>query len=585
MDKKKDFYFDLKFLKALFNLTPYFFPKNNWYSECIIIFIFILGLTSEWIGYKIGMIPGQMYSALLNDNTKIFWEIIITGSLMYLFKSFIIALIDFTSQCLYLIFRKNITNALHNVYFNDITGYKLMYTCHNDIDNPDIRITQDVDKMSKDLAITIIPTTLICPFVIGYYTYITYITAGGFGCGMIYGYFIIGTIINKLLISPIAKWTNRVEICEGNFRYKEVTIRDNIEEISFYKGQKFEKFETNKFLDKLLITQFLLCIWRFPNIFWKNFFNYFGALLSYGVQYIPIFLFNSYKDIDPKKLPEIISNNAFIYIYLANSFTRLTDIALISGEMAGLLQRVYELLDTCININGIRYNNINLIDENDSIMYKFDNVNISSYEGNVIIKEISLIIENKKNLLIRGPSGSGKTSIIRVLSGLWKISSGEILGKYSIDDIEIIPQKPYLPVGNLSLYQLITFPSLNNEESFEINQKVDIIFGLLEKLQLLQLIEKSSSIFDELPNDFLNTLTPGEIQRLVFIRSIIKNPKIIILDESTNSVDSDIECIMYNIMKEQNIQYISIGHRDSLIRHHDQCLTLKGHNNYTIEFF
>ncbi|CEF62878.1 ATP-binding cassette sub-family D member 4 [Strongyloides ratti] len=582
MQKKKDFYFDFRFIKALFKLTPSFFLKGNWYSECMITVTLIFSVASEWVGYKIGMIPGQMYSALLNENDGVFWHIMLIGSLMYAGKCLLIALVNFSSWCLYLAFRKNITNALHNTYFNGMTMYNLLFISQNNIDNPDQRITQDVDKMCKDLALTIIPAVLICPFVIVYYTYKTYTTAGIYGCGMIFAYFIIGTIVNRVLISPLAKWANRVEKCEGNFRYKEVSIRDNCEQIALYRGQNFEKEESNNFLDKLLKTQFLLCIWRFPNYFWQNFFDYYGGLLSYGIQYIPIFLLHTYKNVDPKVLPEIISNNAFVYIYLINSFTRLTDVALTSGEMAGFLQRIYELLKECKDMNGTRYNNTQKINKNDSRSYIFENVNINTPKGKVIVKDMSMSIDNNTNLLIRGSSGTGKTSLVRILSGLWKHSSGKISAKYTIDDIEIIPQKSYLPVGRFSLYHLIMFPSINIDDGFQTDIKSQDIFELLNKLKMKHLLDKVGNIFDQLSIEFINTLTPGEIQRLVFIRAIIKNPKVIILDESTNSVDSETENVMYSIMKENNIQYISIGHRDSLKQYHDKCLTLETDGKYSI---
>uniref|UniRef100_A0A0K0EZ39 ATP-binding cassette sub-family D member 4 (inferred by orthology to a human protein) n=1 Tax=Strongyloides venezuelensis TaxID=75913 RepID=A0A0K0EZ39_STRVS len=529
------------------------------------------------------MIPGKMYSALISGDNDKFWHIMLTGSLMYIGKCALIALVSFSCWCVYLAFRKNITNALHNSYFDGMTAYKLMFISQNNIDNPDQRITQDVDKMCKDLALTIIPAALICPFVIAYYTYDTYNTAGIYGCGMVYAYFVLGTIVNRILISPLAKWTNRVEKYEGNFRYKEVSIRDNCEQVALYRGQNFEKEQSNKLLDMLLKNQLLLCIWRFPNSFWQNFFDYYGGLLSYGIQYIPIFLMHTYKDTDPKDLPQIISNNAFVYIYLVNSFTRLTDVALTSGEMAGVLQRVYELLRECKVIGGTRYVNTEMINKNDPSTYRFDKVSINTPNGKLIVKDLSMVIDRCDNLLVRGPSGTGKTSIVRILSGLWKNCSGKILAKYTFNDIEIVPQKPYLPVGKLSLYNLIMFPSVNVDDEFEADKRSEDIFVLLERLKLKSILDKIGNIYDELPVEFSNTLTPGEIQRLVFIRGIIKNPKIMILDESTNSIDSETEHIMYSIMNEKNIQYISIGHRDTLRKYHNKCLNLLGQGNYTIE--
>uniref|UniRef100_A0A0N4ZIX9 ABC transporter domain-containing protein n=1 Tax=Parastrongyloides trichosuri TaxID=131310 RepID=A0A0N4ZIX9_PARTI len=582
--KKKDFYFDFKFFKALYKLIPYFFLKGNWYAECMFLSALVLSVLNEWVGYKIGMIPGQMYTTLIDSDSNSFWDIMLKGSLMYIGKCVLIALVGLSTWFLYLAFRKNITHAMHNTYFKEMTAYKLIFMSYNNIDNPDQRITQDVDKMCKSLAQTILPPALICPFVVGYYTYKTYTTAGIYGCGMVYAYFVIGTIVNRLLISPLAKWSNRVEKSEGDFRYKEVSVRDNCEQVALYRGQTFEKNETNKLLDILLKNQFLLCIWRFPNSFWQNFFDYYGGLLSYAIQYIPIFMLHTYKDVDPTKLPEIISNNAFVYIYLINSFTRLTDVALSSGEMAGVLQRVYEMMKECNDMDKTRYNNIDGLGKNDDASYKFNNVSINTPQGGVIIKNLSLSISDKSNLLIQGSSGTGKTSLVRILSGLWKHSSGKILAKYTINDMAVLPQKSYLPCGTLSLYQQIMFPSTNIEDDgFEVDKRSEDIFILLEKLNLSHIVKKVGNIFDEPTFEFINTLTPGEVQRLVFIRAIIKNPKLIILDEATNSVDNETEYTMYNIMREKNIQYISIGHRTSLREYHDQCLTLTGDGGYIVD--
>lgn len=72
------------------------------------------------------------------------------------------------------------------------------------------------------------------------------------GAGIIYGYFIVGTIVNRFLISPLSKWSTRVEKREGDFRfhakfihvrtrYKHATIRAHAEESAAYKAANFEK--------------------------------------------------------------------------------------------------------------------------------------------------------------------------------------------------------------------------------------------------------------------------------------------------------------------------------------------------------
>lgn len=75
---------------------------------------------------------------------------------------------------------------------------------------------------------------------------------------------------------------------------------------------------------------------------WQQFFDYFGGVLSYVIQYLPIIILGTYDSKSPAELSQTISNNAFVYIYLINSFTTVTDMAINVGQMAGIFQR-YEI--------------------------------------------------------------------------------------------------------------------------------------------------------------------------------------------------------------------------------------------------
>uniref|UniRef100_A0A0N4ZIX8 ABC transporter domain-containing protein n=1 Tax=Parastrongyloides trichosuri TaxID=131310 RepID=A0A0N4ZIX8_PARTI len=546
MAENDDFYFDLNFLKALFHLLRHFFPCNDWKAFFIVLMTLSLGITNEIAVYYIGMLPGQFFYVLLKSKTEEFWRIIMTASLIYLGKSIIVALVSLSTSLLYLTFRKNITNAIHKRYFNEMTPFKLIHKITEKIDNPDQRITQDIERMCKNLAEKIIQPLLLCPLLMTYYSYRTYMTTGLYGCLVIYIYFIVGTIVNKLLINPLTKYTARVERAEGNYRYKHVSIRDNCEQIALYRGQKFERYEVDRIFNKLLKIQFIHCLWQLPNLVWKNFFDNTGGILAYALQFIPFFLLQSYSNFEPEFLAKVISNNAFIFLYLINCFTRLTDCAIIFGDTAGILQRVEELLVVCKNMKDNEYINIKQIEKNDDTAYVFKDVSLSTQYGQPVLKNFSFELKNDMNLLIKGVSGTGKTSFLRMLVGVWRNSYGDIYSRYNENDIAIIPQNSYLPSDNTAKF--IPSNYIHEKPEFE----------------------------------FINHLTPGEVQRLVFIRAVIKNPRLLILDESTNAVGVAMEKKMYEILKSKGIQYISVGHRDSLEQYHDIALTLTGHGDFDL---
>ena len=87
------------------------------------------------------------------------------------------------------------------------------------------------------------------------------------------------------------------------------------------------------------------------------------------------------------------------------------------------------------------------IKNNDSIILK--NVSIKTPgKDNYLINNLNLSLETGQSLLVVGPSGCGKTSLLRAISGLWAIQSGEIETP-SNGELLFIPQKPYMTLGSL----------------------------------------------------------------------------------------------------------------------------------------
>ncbi|KHN82623.1 ATP-binding cassette sub-family D member 4 [Toxocara canis] len=343
---EQDFHFDYRFFLRLSKIARLVYPSFEW-AAFYTIATLLSAIASEVVAYFIGQVPGDMYTALGNFDEQKFKYIFLVGSFEYLGKCLLNAFVSFFSWMLYLSWRSNAVRQLSNRYFYKRAYYNINCIDDHGIDNPDQRITQDVERMCNKLAINVLPSILIGPFVVAWYTYKTAQTAGGLGIAIIYGYFVLGTVVNKILLSPMVKWNARVEKAEGDFRFKHVTIRNNAESSALYNAELFEHHESDRLFNILWWRQFWFMCWKLPNLFWQQFFDYYGGILSYAIQYIPIFIYHRYDGTSSADLSGIISKNAFVYIYLVNSFTRMTDVALVVGEIAGIMQRITEFMRVC----------------------------------------------------------------------------------------------------------------------------------------------------------------------------------------------------------------------------------------------
>ncbi|MFH4980198.1 hypothetical protein AB6A40_006907 [Gnathostoma spinigerum] len=258
---EQDFYFDRHFFFRLGTIARLLFPTFDW-AIVIIGLILLFQAANEYAGFNIGILPGKMYTDLMSRDAPSFWTHFWQGSLVLVGKCFLSSAVSFFASMLYLFWRKNIVKKMQERYFSHRIYYKMNCIDDHGIDNPDQRITQDVERMLNVLATNVIPSVLIGPFMVAFYSYKTASTAGGLGIAIIYAYFVLGTIVNRIVISPMTKWNARVEKAEGDFRYKHVTVRDNAESSALFNAQNFERLECERLFSVLWWRQIKFLSWR-----------------------------------------------------------------------------------------------------------------------------------------------------------------------------------------------------------------------------------------------------------------------------------------------------------------------------------
>ena len=213
---------------------------------------------------------------------------------------------------------------------------------------------------------------------------------------------------------------------------------------------------------------------------------------------------------------------------------------------------------------------------NDSTVEFYD-VHFSYETGHEILKGISFFVPSGKMYAIVGTSGAGKSTIIGMIPRLYDVSEGcvKVAGTdvrdfdlaYLRTNIGIVTQDTYLFNGTILDNLLYAKPSATREEienACKVANIYDFIMGLPAK-------------FDTIVGNRGLKLSGGEKQRVSIARVVLKNPKILILDEATSSLDSISESLIQSALNAvmQNRTSIVIAHRLSTVIAADKIMVVE----------
>ena len=195
-----------------------------------------------------------------------------------------------------------------------------------------------------------------------------------------------------------------------------------------------------------------------------------------------------------------------------------------------------------------------------------------------VLVDISFSIPENQMVAIVGPSGAGKSTIASLLLKLHEPTSGNIFfGTKNSKDIRLsalrsqialVPQDVFLFGGSIKENILYGKPGASEEE----------ILDAAKKANALEFIDRFPEKLNTIVGERGTQLSGGQRQRIAIARAVLKNPKILILDEATSSLDSESERLVQDALEKLMVGRTSIviAHRLSTIRKADQILVLNG---------
>ncbi len=236
-------------------------------------------------------------------------------------------------------------------------------------------------------------------------------------------------------------------------------------------------------------------------------------------------------------------------------------------------ERIFEFIDEK-PIVGEKENPIHLSDMKGKI--EFDHVEFAYDESRKALKGISLTIDAGQTIALVGHTGSGKTTIANLISRFYDVTSGEVkidginikeLSLQSVrSQISVVLQDTFIFSGTIKDNIRFGRPDATDEE----------IIGAAQAVGAHQFIEKLVNGYDTEVEERGNILSVGERQLLSFARALLADPKILILDEATASIDTETEVKIQQALKQllKGRTAIIIAHRLSTIREADNIFVL-----------
>ena len=233
--------------------------------------------------------------------------------------------------------------------------------------------------------------------------------------------------------------------------------------------------------------------------------------------------------------------------------------------------RVFKILDTD---EFVKDTGTNLDEVKGEII--FDKVNFSYEVNNPIIKNLSIEIKPGERVAIVGPTGSGKSTIIKLILRFFEINSGKIyVDGTSIEKFSLKNLRSQISLVSQDIF-LFADTIYNNISLFKKNISKDQIENAAKEIGILEFINKLPGGFNYNVKERGVMLSEGQRQLISFLRAYVSNPKILILDEATSSIDSKTEqLIQYATNKIiEGKTSIIIAHRLSTILNADKIIYL-----------
>lgn len=549
--------YPLNFRASWSLIAPYWKSNDKWVARILLASVVSLALGMVYLNVLFNEWNRDFYNALENKDFEIFTEQLWQFSILA-FVFIVVAIYKiYLTQALEIRWRAWMTNQYMNEWLSNQSYYRIEHNAS--ADNPDQRIAEDLKFLtsgSLSLSLGLLSSVVTLMSFIG----ILWTISGPISFFIaeqewsIPGYMVwfalfyagIGSLLVAWIGKPLVKQNFNQQKFEADFRFGLIRIRENSEAIALYRGEKEEQNDLEGHFKKIQKNWLAIMKTTKKLNIASTFYSQFAVIFPFLVG-APRYFSGAITLGGLMQISSAFGQVQSALSWFIDAFGQLAEWKASVNRLSSFHAAILEMKKEQSGIS-ITHNNVGAI--------LVEQVSLHLPHGQKLTETFDAIIHDGERILVSGPSGCGKSTLFRAMADIWPYGTGTIEIP-AVKKLLFLPQRSYLPIT--SLRAAINYPA--SETAYK-----DL--AIIHYLELCKLTHLNSKL-DEYDN-WNNRLSPGEQQRLAFVRALLHKPNVLFLDEATSALDAETEKVLYELIIQElpDAAIISIAHRASVAGYH-----------------
>lgn len=542
-------------------IRPFWVSEEKWKAWALLLSIIALNLGMVYINVRLNSWNRDMYDVLQSRDYAQFKALLWQFSwLAFIFVAIAIYSV-YLKQALQIRWRYWMSQRYlgrwlaHRAYYRIEQGQQGRLS-----DNPDQRIAEDLQALTSS-TLSLVLGFISSSVTLFSFIHILWAVSGpltfsalgqswvipGYMVWFVIAYAVVGSGLVWWIGRPLVGLSFHQERFEANFRFGLIRVREHAEAVALYRGEPQEHAQLTARLDDIRRNWWeIMRLTKMLNVA-VNFYGQFAVIFPMLVS-APRYFSGA---ISLGVLMQI--SNAFGQVqdalsWFINAFTTLASWKASINRLAGFNADVERAAGMPRHID---------VAPHAGSAVTLQGLQLSFPDGAPMMRTLNARVESGEHVLISGPSGCGKSTLMRAMADIWPYGQGSIQLPQDAPAM-FLPQRSYLPIGTLRA--ALSYPAA--EGSFD-DALITRYLGLCRLSHLADRLDVAAN--------WSHALSPGEQQRLAFVRVFLNRPRLVFLDEASSAMDGQTEEVLYAALPRElpGVTVISIAHRETLARFHD----------------